>query len=445
LIIKTLQFFHKIRKADIVKVFSFTAISTLVRMITGFITVKVVAVTIGPTGIALLGQLNNFSNITMTVASGGINNGITKYVAEYKDSPSKIRLFLSTALQITLILSIICSFALIFLSGFLSKLILLDIKYKYVFVLFGISLILYSLNLYLMSILNGLKEFKKYVKINIISSIIGLIFTLGLVWLMGLEGALISAVTSQSIIFFLTLIMLIKSPWFILKNFQIRISIPILKKYLHFSLMTLVTAATVPVSQLMVRSYVISNLTINEAGWWEAMNRISNMYLMIITSSFSVYYLPRLAELKDNSEIRKEIYTSYKIILPVLILGFIGIYLFRDFIIHLLFSSEFFPMRDLFLWQLIGDLFKISSWLLAFLMIAKSMTGLFIITEILSSVLFVGFSIFLINIHGLIGITQAYTLNYFIYLLIMLIVFRKMLFSKKTILSKKINNPAIVN
>jgi len=430
LIIKTLQFFHKIRKADIVKVFSFTAISTLVRMITGFITVKVVAVIIGPTGIALLGQLNNFSNITMTVASGGINNGITKYVAEYKDSPSKIRLFLSTALQITLILSIICSFALIFLSGFLSKLILLDIKYKYVFVLFGISLILYSLNLYLMSILNGLKEFKKYVKIKIISSIIGLIFTLGLVWLMGLEGALISAVTSQSIIFFLTLIMLIKSPWFILKNFQIRISIPILKKYLHFSLMALVTAATVPVSQLMVRSYVIAQLSATEAGWWEGMNRISGMYLMVITSSFGVYYLPRLSEIKSKHELRKEIFTAYKIIIPILIISFIAIYAFRDLIIRILFTSDFYPMRNLFVWQLIGDLFKISSWLLAFLMVAKSLTRLYIITEILFSMLFVGLSVLFIQYYQLVGITMAYMIMYFIYFIAMLVIFKNLIFNR---------------
>ena len=56
---------------------------------------------IGPAGVALVGQLNNFASIAMAVSSGGINSGIIKYVAEYKDNENRIRLLLSTALRIT--------------------------------------------------------------------------------------------------------------------------------------------------------------------------------------------------------------------------------------------------------------------------------------------------------------------------------------------------------
>ena len=47
----------KIIATDLVKVTSLNAVATLVRMLTGFISVKVVAVLIGPAGVALLGQL----------------------------------------------------------------------------------------------------------------------------------------------------------------------------------------------------------------------------------------------------------------------------------------------------------------------------------------------------------------------------------------------------
>ena len=151
---KAIALLNKARKADIVKVFSFTSLSTLIKMLTGFVTVKVVAVIIGPTGIALLGQLNNFSSIILTFASGGINNGITKYVAEYKNSPSKIRLFLSTALQITLVLSLLCGLILILFAGFFSRLILADDSFSYVFIVFGVTITLYTLNGFLLSILH---------------------------------------------------------------------------------------------------------------------------------------------------------------------------------------------------------------------------------------------------------------------------------------------------
>lgn len=68
----------KLRKAEIVRVFSLNALSTLVRMLTGMISVKIVASVIGPSGVAMLGQLNNMTTILLGVANGGIQSGVTK-------------------------------------------------------------------------------------------------------------------------------------------------------------------------------------------------------------------------------------------------------------------------------------------------------------------------------------------------------------------------------
>jgi PST family polysaccharide transporter len=54
-------------------------------MLTGFVNVKVIAVIIGPAGVALIGQLNNFSAIIMSFATAGITTEVTKYIAQYKD------------------------------------------------------------------------------------------------------------------------------------------------------------------------------------------------------------------------------------------------------------------------------------------------------------------------------------------------------------------------
>lgn len=280
----------------------------------------------------------------------------------------------------------------------------------------------------LTSIINGYKEFKKYVKINIANSIVGLIFTLFFVLTLGLDGALISAVTYQSIMFFVTLWMVRKLPWLRWDYFKKKIELRVSKKYFHYTLMALTSAATVPVSQMLLRGYVISQISPVEAGWWEAMNRISNMYLMVITTSFSVYYLPRLSELKEILALRREIFKTYKVIAPILIVSFSIIYLLRFVIVRVLFTSEFLPMENLFLWQLIGDFFKICSWLLAFLMVAKSMAKAFVTTEIFFALTFVGMGFLFMQWNGVIGITQAYFCNYVIYMICMIIMFRKILF-----------------
>ncbi len=421
---------NALRKIDIVKVFSFTAISTLVKMLTSLISVKFVAIIIGPAGIALLGQLNNFSSIIMTVACGGINNGVTKYIAENKDDDDILKSYLSTSLRITLFCSFICGVSLVFLNKWLSEIVFLSSSFGYVFIVFGFTLFLYALNMLLTSILNGFKEFRKYVLVNIAGSILGLIVTLLLVYYFELKGALISAVTFQSIMFFVTLWMIRKLPWVNFSFFKEKFDSLIAKKYFKYTLMTFVTAATVPVSQLLLRGYVISEISIVEAGWWESMNRISNMYLMVITSSLSVYYLPKLSEIKDSVLLRAEIFRAYKFIIPTITICFVLIYFLRMPIIRMLFTEDFNPMSNLFLWQLFGDFFKVASWLLAFLMVAKTMTRKFILTEILFSGILIVLGFTFININGVVGITQAYALTFLLYLFFMLFVFRKLLFVK---------------
>lgn len=421
---KTKNLFSKAIRADIVKVFSLTSISTLVRMCTGLISVKIVAAIIGPAGVALVGQLNNFATIAMSFSSGGINSGITKYVAEYRDDDSIIAEFLSNALKITIICSLICALVLLVFASKISELIMLTPEYGYVFTIFGVTILMYSLNNMLISIVNGYKEFKKFVYISIANSIIGLVFTIALVLLWQIEGALISAVTYQSVMLFVTLWMLRKTPWLKWDMFRERLSRAISSKYFRYTLMTLTTALTVPVVQMLLRGYVMAEISPTEAGWWEGMNRISNMYLMVITSSFTVYYLPRVSEITDGAELRGEIIKAYKVIVPMLLTGFALIYLLRFFIIHLLFTSEFIPMSDLFIWQMAGDFFKICSWLLSFIMVAKAMTRMFVSTEVIFSLTYLAFGYLFVHLNGIVGLCQGYLVNYIIYMVVMIIMFR---------------------
>lgn len=424
---KILRFIQHITKLDIIKVFSFTALSTLVRMLTGFISVKIVAGIIGPAGVALVGQLNNFASIVLSLSTGGINGGITKYIAEYKDDDNKIKDCLSTAFKITIICSSLTGLVLILFHSLLSEIVMLSPDYGYIFIIFGFTILLYALNMGLTSVINGFKEFQKYVKVNIAGSLIGLIFTLSLVWIWELKGALISAVTFQSIMLFISLWMIRKMPWLKWEYFKQNLNKDITKKYLNYSLMALATASVAPISQMLLRGYVISEISATEAGWWEAMNRISNMYLMVITTSFSVYYLPRLSELTDKKGLRNEIFRSYKVIIPCLLGGLTIVYLLRHLVIRLLFTPEFLPMEKLFIWQLGGDFFKIASWLLSYLMVAKAMTKWFITTEIGFTFLFVGLGFIFMHFNGVTGITQAYLINYIAYLITMIIIFRKLL------------------
>jgi O-antigen/teichoic acid export membrane protein len=421
----------KIIKSDLVKVFSFTGLSTLIKLITGYVTVKFVASIIGPSGIALIGQLQNFSAIFTTFGAGGINNGVVKYVSENKEVDSELQKYLRNGFKITIYFSIFFGLLLILLSTDLSKLILLDAQYNYVFICFGVSLLLISLNNYFLSILNGFKEFKKFVLINIITSLLGLIFTVSLVLLFQLKGALIATVSYQGVVVFITIYYLKKTSWFSAKMLWGVWNKDIVKKYFSYSLMAFVSAATQPVSQLLVRGFIIKNYSIESAGFWEGMNRISGLYLLFVTTSFSVYYLPKLSEIRNDKILKSEIIKTYKLMIPLVALSLLFVFLLKDIVINILFTEEFYPMKELFLWQLLGDFFKIMSWILAFVMVAKSMTKKYIFTEIFFSISLVLLSYIYVIKYGVVGATVSYGINYFLYLIVMLFLFRKLLFTNR--------------
>src|SRR5699024_548499 len=142
--------------------------------------------------------------------------------------------------------------------------------------------------------------------------------------------------------------------------------------------MALASAICLPLSQIIIRQYLMDKFDANYAGYWEAMIRLSAAYLMLVTTTLSVYYLPRLSELKNIVEIKKEVYLGYKFIFPIALIGGLSMYVMKDFIIQILFSESFLPMRELFFWQIVGDALKIGSWILAFLMLSKAMTKLFV-------------------------------------------------------------------
>lgn len=410
----------------LIKTSILTAISTIIKVIAGFIINKVIATYIGPSGLAFVGQLQNFTTMVTTLSNGATGKGIVKYTAEYKTVEEKQKIFSSS-----IIISLVCSFFIsIFLFGFsdyLSELILKDAQYSSVFVVFGLTVFLFALNTVLMSILNGQKEIKKYVLVNIASSVFALIFTSFLIMQLNLIGALYSLVLNQSVVFFVTLGFVVKSSWFKLEYFKQGLDKESLSKLSKYSLMTMTSAISVPVTHMIVRNYIGDNLSWNDAGYWQGIWYISTIYLMVITTSLSVYYLPRLSEIEDRNELKQEIFDGYKTIMPIVFIFASIIFLLKEYVVLIAFTEEFIPMLELFTWQLIGDVIKIAAWLLAYLMLAKAMTKAFIYTEIAFKITFMTFSYIFINKYGLVGVTYAYTLNYLIYLITMIIIFRKVL------------------
>lgn len=395
---------------------------------------KILAIYVGPAGYAAIGNFQNAVQMITTFASGAINTGVVKYTAEYHDDEEKQRQVWRTAGTIAVLGSVITGIGVAVFSKQIAQWFLQDESYNTVFIWFSVTLVFFIFNTLLLAILNGKKEIHRYIIANIAGSLFALAVTSVLAIQFGLHGALTALAIFPSFAFVVTLYLCYKADWFKFSYLFGRLDKQVVLNLSKYTAMALTSAACVPVSHILIRTHLADTLGMDAAGYWEAMWRLSGAYLMLVTTTLSLYYLPKLSELKDPKEIKAEILQGYKIILPVAAACGLVIYLLRDFIIGVLFTSDFIPMRDLFAWQMVGDTLKIGSWILAYLMLGKAMMKLFIASEIVFAAGFYGWTYFLTGMYGLEGVTIAHAINYAIYWVVMGV------FIGKTVLGKPLES-----
>lgn len=405
-------------------------VSVITRILAGIFTSKAIAVFIGAEGLALIGNLRNFVGAFQTVATVGFYKGIVKYISKFKDNTLLLSKTLSTVYYVGFVSTIIVSFFCYFNSEWINDIIFPTYNdYAYVIQIFAIVLPFYALNMFSFSIMNGFSKYKILIIINIIGQILSVSIALLLIYQNKIDGALISVVIAESLIFLITLVAIINRKSLVNQIKISNVSYSVFKKLNPYSLMALFTTVLLPFVAIAIRSYIIDNIGYKDAGFWEAMTRISSYYLMFISAMVVIYLLPRFAKINGIKAFRKEVLRFYKTIIPILAIGLFLVYLLRHHIILAIFSEEFEPVADLFLWQLLGDFVKVLSIIIAYQFLAKKMFWHYILTEAFLIIILYTTSVYFIDLLDHVkGAVIAHFVSYIMYYGIVLLIFGSSLF-----------------
>lgn len=396
-------------------------------MLSGLITTKYVAVIIGPEGMAYVGQFSNVIVLITLLATGACATGIVKYISEYKDLETR-RAIVANAFIISAGCLLITSILVISCSDILAQNVFNAHSFWDVFLIYGLMLIFPTFNMLAIAVFNGLQQIRLMATMNIIAACLNVITVIAGAKLFGLKGVLLANVISAFFSFFIYFYFFNK--YLLLpKTFPFKLYNPAsVKLLLGFSLMNVVSGIIAPALQLFVRTKLLHNFDANTAGLWQANTRLSDYYLSFIYTVIGIYYLPRLSEIQNTLLLKKEIRMGFLRILPPVILLTLGIWFCRELIVKVFLTDTFTNMLVLLKWQLIGDVIKIASWLLGYLLIAKAMKKLFIGTELVFSATFIILNLLFINEYGMIGTVYAFALNYFLYLITLVFILRKYIF-----------------
>ena len=409
----------------LLKVTSANTLLVLVGMGFSLISQKVLAILIGADGIAQVGNLRNVIRFFEQFSILGTSNGLVKYISQYKDDKKQLNSLFSTVFVLSALASVVSFMVLFFWSNTLSDAIFgINENYGYVFKILAFLMPFMAVNAFLYSLLNGLSVYKLFSKIGLIVVATSATFIVLLTIKFGLIGSLLAISIIPFLQFLIYIIFSSKTYIFFIDLKAISTNLKFKNQLLSYSLMTLVVIFLINITDISIRHLIEDKQSIASAGYWTAMNSISKVYMQFTAAIFPLYILPVYAKMTNTYDFRKEVARIYKMLLPILIFGMLAVFLLRELIIKTLYTSEFLDMASLFKWQLLGDLIKFIAIVLSYQFLAKRQIGNFIFTEVLSVLMFYGFSIYFIDIYGTDGVVIAHFVRYILYFFVVLFILR---------------------
>ena len=410
------------------KVANLNSITLGIKIVAGLFTSKFIAIFIGAEGLAQVGNLSSFLKAIQSFSALGFYKGLVKYIAEFRDKNERLSEVLSTSFYIGFISTMAAAFGCYYFAEHINTFLFGTVNYIYVIEALALVLPLYSLNAFCFAIMNGFSKYKFLLIISIIGQIAGLLITLLLIWQDKIDGALVAVAITPALIFLITLVGILFRKNLISFVKISRVTSNVLAKLSPYSIMALTSAVALPIVMILIRNYITGEIGLKEAGYWEAMNRISNYYLMFINSLIALYLVPKLSQTSSKKEFRVEVLGFYKSLLPYFFGLLLIIYVLRKYVLLLVFSEEFLPTQDLFLWQLLGDFIRVLAMVIAYQFLAKKMFSHFIILEIFLFTTLYFSSVYLIDVFGLEGAVMAHFVTHLMHFGIVVLIFSSSLF-----------------
>ena len=418
---------------SLLKLVSVIGFSTIVNLFSGFAKGKIMAVYFGSGCLGIWSQATNLFMIGSIISLFGLNQGLIKQIAgrdKDKNTGSFIYDRLSKSVFFSLFNSLVISLVIIFwakgVSAFFFNSNLSPAMVIFIAIFLAFQVVGDVLGVFLLAN----KEIKKFSLANILISIFGLLSFSALIFFFSLRGAYLSVgiygiITCAS--FYFVSKPLLEGASIGIFSFHMRLLKyrDFFKETLNFGALRLIQVTINPVTMLLIRSLIIKKIGLAENGFFDALNRFSILYAPFITNILWSYTFPIYCENRDNqqlsNEINKFIRLSFILFTPICVI----LMSFGNFVVTLLFSRGFMPIIPLLYLWFILDLFRITSWPLNIVFIAKDKMKLAVSLEVLWNAIFLFSSFVLIGRYSLEGVILSYVLSFAVFLIINYLIMKK--------------------
>jgi len=352
----------------------------IITIIIGIIRSKFIALWLGPSGYGIMSLFNSAINFISSISNLGLSSSAVRDISRANSlDDGKIQLAKTVKAidRCVIITGLTGSIFTIVLSYLLSEWAFGSSFYTQSFILLSIVVFVNGIYSGHYATLQGARRIYSMSMARIWGSLAGSMITLPLFYFYREKGIVAALIGTSLITCIISWIYASKIELPKVKQ-SFKESFKIGKTSIKLGIMMAISAISVSMVDLILKTFVTNMGGISDVGLYQAGWALNNQYLGMVFTAMATDYFPRLSAIsKDNSLLKKRVNEQAEI--AVLIIGpmITAMLIFMPFLIRLFYSDDFVDIVPMTRWLMVGSLIKAGSWAISFVSWQKEMVKLF--------------------------------------------------------------------
>lgn len=378
---------------------------------------KFIAVLLGPAGMGLSGLLQAGTGMIAGFTSFGLSTSAVKNIsaAQAEKNEEKVGRIIAVFRRLVWATGLLGLLVTLGLSSYLSQITFGNKEYTWAFALLSITLLINQISAGQGVLLIAMRQVKLMAKSSMIGSVLGLLTTIPLYYIYGMDGIVPALIIAAFTSLYLTWYFSSKLSF---KKVKVDFSTIKLegKEMLIMGFMISLSGIITIAFSYLVRIFISIYGSIDDVGLYNAGFAIINTYVGMIFTAMATDYYPKLSGVahdvdKMNQTINQQAEIAILILSPIILVFIV----FIKWVIFLLYSEAFLPVNQMILFAGAGMLFKALSWAIAFVFLAKSASKFFFWNELIFNIYMLCLNLAGYYWYGLTGLGVSFLLAYILY------------------------------
>jgi antigen flippase len=380
--------------------------ASVVTIICSIIRNKAIALILGPEGIGLMGLYGSIVELAQTVAGMGVQASGVRQIAAANASGDASRVArTATAVRMaSLVLGLIGWLMLVVLAAPLSRLSFGTDGYATGVALLGAAVFLRLVSNGQIGLIHGMRQIGDLARINVLAAVFSTIVSIPLVLQFGNQGIVPALVLMAAAT--------VATSWWYSRRITLpkaSVSISEVTILLRLGLAFMASGLLTIGAGYAVRVIVLHEGGVAAAGLYQAAWALGGLYASFILQAMGTDFYPRLTAVGADDEacnrlVNEQSHISLLLAGP----GLLATLTFAPIALALLYTPEFSAAVDLLRWLCLGMMLRIVAWPMGFVLLARSTTRIFVVTEIAATTVHVGLAWILVRSIGITGAGIAF-------------------------------------